>query len=152
MRILIFSRSRSRTALPGDSMGNRFTLFLGPLLLFLMPLLLAAAPLRAQEAHISCASIATLPDEAMALYVGGVMDGIGLSFSIADATAQVLADRAATDGEKDLVEQMRALPQQYFDPGVAITRDDVVRAVIARCRAQPGLAVDSVFLDVVGKS
>ena len=121
-------------------------------ILLVFPLLLAATPLRAQEAHISCARIAALPDEAMALYVGGVMDGIGLSFSITDLTAEVLSNRAATDGEKDLVEQMRALPQEYFDPGQAISRDDVVQAVISRCRVAPELTVDSVFLDVVGKS
>ena len=143
MRKSNFFRSRSRTE-------NRVSLFLGPLLV--LPLLLGAGPLRAQEAHISCARIATLPDEAMALYVGGVMDGIGLSFSIANATAEVLTGRAATDGEKDFVEQMRVLPQQYFHPGEAVSRDDVVQAVIARCRAAPDLTVDSVFLDVVGKS
>ncbi len=122
-------------------------------ILLVLPLLLVAAtPLRAQEAHISCARIATLPDEAMALYVGGVMDGIGLSFSITDLTAEVLSSRAATDGEKDFVEQMRALPQEYFNPAQPISRDDVIQAVVSRCRAAPGLTVDSVFLDVVGKS
>ncbi len=117
-----------------------------------LPLLLAAAPAAAQDSHISCGRIATLSDEAMALYVGGVMDGIGLSFAIADATAQVLVGRAANAGEESAIEQMRRLPQEYFDPGQATTRDDVVRAVMDRCKATPDVSVDSVFLEVVGKS
>jgi hypothetical protein len=117
-----------------------------------LPLLLAAAPAVAQDSHISCGRIAALPDEAMALYVGGVMDGIGLSFAIADATAQVLVGRAANAGEESAIEQMRRLPQEYFDPGQATTRDDVVRAVMDRCKVSPDVTVDSVFLEVVGKS
>jgi hypothetical protein len=122
-------------------------------LLFVLPLLLAAAgPLKAQETHISCGQIAALPDEAMALYLGGVMDGIGLSFAITDLTASVLTGRAATDGEKSSIEQMRRLPQEYFDPGQAVSRADMVTAVMARCKAAPDLTVDSVFLDVLAKN
>jgi len=121
-------------------------------MLIVLPLLLAAAPAAGQNGHISCGRIATLPDEAMALYVGGVMDGIGLSFAISDTTAQVLMGRAANAGEEGVIEQMRRLPQEFFDPGRAVTRDDVVRAVMDRCKAAPDLAVDSVFLEVVGKS
>ena len=120
--------------------------------LFILPLVTAAVPVRAQDPHISCGQIAVLPDEAMALYVGGVMDGIGLSFSISNATAQVLAGRASSAGEEDAIEQMRRLPQEYFTPGDVISRADVVRAVMDRCRAAPEQTVDSVFLDVVGKS
>jgi hypothetical protein len=122
-------------------------------IIIVLPLLLAAAgPLKAQETHISCAQIANLPDEAMTLYLGGVMDGIGLSLSISDATATVLTDRAATEGEKTSIEQMRRLPQEYFDPGQAVTRADMVMAVMARCKAAPDLTVDSVFLDVLAKN
>lgn len=132
---------------------HRPTLFILPMPLVILPLLLAASlPLRAQEAHISCGQIAALPGEAAALYVSGVMDGIGLSFAIADATAEVLTNRAATAGEESAIEQMRRLPQEYFDPGEPVSRADVVQAVVARCKAAPDLAVDSVFLDVVGKS
>ena len=120
--------------------------------LFILPLVTAAVPVRAQDPHISCGQIAVLPDEAMALYVGGVMDGIGLSFSISNATAQVLAGRASSAGEEDAIEQMRRLQQEYFTPGDVISRADVVRAVMDRCRAAPEQTVDSVFLDVVGKS
>jgi hypothetical protein len=121
-------------------------------ILIVLPLLLAAGPLQAQDTHISCAQIAALPDEAMTLYLGGVMDGIGLSLSISDATATVLTDRAATEGEKTSIEQMRRLPQEYFDPGQAVTRADMVMAVMARCKAAPDLTVDSVFLDVLAKN
>jgi hypothetical protein len=122
-------------------------------ILIALPLLLAASmPLRAQEAHISCGRIAALPDEAMALYVGGVMDGIGLSFAITDATALVLTGRAASEGEKSTIEQMRRLPQQYFDPGEAVTRADMIAAVMARCKAAPDLTVDSVFMDALAKN
>ena len=122
-------------------------------ILIALPLLLAAAPpLRAQETHISCGQIAVLPDEAMALYLGGVMDGIGLSLSITDLTASVLTGRAATDGEKTGIEQMRRLPQEYFDPGKAVSRADMVTAVMARCKAAPDLTVDSVFMDVLAKN
>ncbi len=122
-------------------------------ILLVMPLLLAAAlPLKAQEGHVSCRQIAALPDEALGLYVGGVMDGIGLSFAISDVTAQALANRAATEGEKTNIEQMRRLPQEYFDPGPAMTRSDVLTAVMDRCKAAPELTVDSVFMAVVGKS
>jgi len=120
--------------------------------LLALPLLLAAAPLRAQEDHLSCGRIAALPQETQALYVEGVMDGIGLSFAITEATAEVLAGRAATAGEENIIEQMRRLPQEYFDAGPALTRADVVAAVLARCEAAPGLSVGSAFLDVVGKS
>jgi hypothetical protein len=120
--------------------------------ILILPLLLVAAtPLRAQEGHVSCRQIATLPEEALQLYIGGVMDGIGLSFAIADVTASALANRAATTGEKDSIEQMRRLPQEYFDPGPAMTRGDVLTAVTERCKAQPDLTVDSVFMSVVGK-
>lgn len=122
-------------------------------IIIVLPLLLAAAgPLKAQDTHISCGQIATLPDEAMTLYLGGVMDGIGLSFSISNTTATVLSDRASTDGEKASIEQMRRLPQEYFDPGQIMTRSDMVTAVMARCKAAPDLTVDSVFLDVLAKN
>lgn len=122
-------------------------------ILIALPLLLAAAaPLKAQETHISCGQIAALPDEAMTLYLGGVMDGIGLSFTIADLTASVLTGRAATEGEKSSIEQMRRLPQEYFDPGATTTRADMVRAVMARCKVAPDLTVDSVFMDVLAKN
>jgi hypothetical protein len=124
------------------------------LILAVLPLLAAGPlPLAAQEdGHISCRQMASLPDAAMALYVGGVMDGIGLSFAISNVTAETLAGRAATEGEKTNIEQMRTLPQQYFDPGPAMSRDDVLTAVNARCKADPDQTVDSAFLSVVGKS
>ena len=122
-------------------------------IVIVLPLLLAAAgPLKAQDTHISCGQIATLPDEALTLYLGGLMDGIGLSFSISNTTATVLTDRAVTDGEKASIEQMRRLPQEYFDPGQIVTRADMVTAVMARCKVAPDLAVDSVFLDVLAKN
>lgn len=122
-------------------------------IIIVLPLLLAAAgPSQAQGTHISCGQIATLPEEAMTLYLGGVMDGIGLSLSISDATATVLTDRAATEGEKTSIEQMRRLPQEYFYPGQTVTRTDMVTAVMARCKAAPDLSVDSVFLDVLAKN
>jgi hypothetical protein len=119
--------------------------------LFILPLLLAS-PSWAQDGHISCRQIAALPPEALGLYVDGVMDGIGLSFAISDVTAQTLETRAASAGEKNSIEQMRRLPQEYFDPGPAVTRDDVLTAVMGRCKAEPDLTVDSVFMAVVGKS
>lgn len=124
------------------------------LILMLLPMLaVGPLPLRAQEdGHISCRQMATLPDAAMALYVGGVMDGIGLSFAISNVTAETLVGRASTEGEKTNIEQMRTLPQQYFDPGPTMSRDDVLSAVNQRCKANPDLTVDSAFLSVVGKS
>ena len=44
------------------------------------------------------------------------------------------------------------LPQEYFDPGKAVSRADMVTAVMARCKAAPDLTVDSVFMDVLAKN